>query len=150
MTHWAHMPFYWVFWSRDPVFQSTLRSTDFDSSVMPPTRSTAWSPLIPGNDEPPTASAFKVMAPPPSIATEAPCAPSACELTVPLRSSVPSRLPRRWGLLRRHLRFQLWRPRISPRGSTSPYVEPRPHHHLMTTAVSYDSTRAGDEDLELP
>jgi hypothetical protein len=135
---------------RDPIFQSALRSTDSDLSAMPPAWSTVWSPLIPFDDEPPTASTSEVMVPPPSIATEAPHAPSPSKLTVSSRSSTPRRSPCHRGLLRRGLQFQPWHPHISPRGSTSLYTNPRPHHHLMTTVAGYDSTQAGDEDLELP
>jgi hypothetical protein len=112
--------------------------------LTPPTMSTVWSPPIPGDDKPPTASASEVTVPPPSIVTEVPHAPSASELTAPPRSSALMRSPRR------RLQFQLRRTHVSPCGSTSPCVDPCPHHHLMTTAVGYDSTRAGNEDLELP
>jgi hypothetical protein len=127
---------------RDPIFQSALRSTDFDMSTMPPARSTALSPPIHSDDEPPITSASEVTMPPPSIVTNAPHAPSASKLVMPLRSSTPMRSPCRRGLLRRRLRFQLRHPRISPHGSTFPYMDPRPHHHLMTTVAGYNSTQA--------
>jgi hypothetical protein len=72
----THMPSYWVV-----LTPATLSST--------PMRSTVWSPLILGDDEPSTTSTSEVMVPPPSIATEVFYADEVATLP---RSSVPPSL----------------------------------------------------------